>query len=440
MHKHIEKMMDLPIDFVQYTRQLMGEELYTRLLEGLSEEAPVSIRVNPFKCSKDVSIPLKDSEVPWCQYGFYLKHRPNFTFDPLFHAGLYYVQEASSMFHEHVIRQIINHIGNKDLRILDLCAAPGGKSIAIRSVLPDNCLLYSNEPNRTRAQILMENMLKWGHPDVVVTNNYAIGYHKAKLSFDIIVADVPCSGEGMFRKDKNAIQEWSKQNVEKCWKLQREIISDIWSCLKPGGFLIYSTCTFNEYENEQNVNWIAQELGADFVTIETKEEWNITGSLIDHHPVYRFIPGKTRGEGLFVAVLKKHATEDEQRLAHPRMSALKIMTYEPPTSNGKKKDIPNHAQALSIRFDKDEYPNVAIDYLQAISYLRKEAIVLPAEAPRGIVLLTYQQIPIGFAKNIGNRANNLYPMEWRIKSTYIPEHETILELAQPHIDGRHQED
>ena len=244
----------------------------------------------------------------------------------------------------------------------------------------------------------------------------------------------------MFRKDQNAIQEWSLQNVEKCWKLQREIISDIWPCLKPGGFLVYSTCTFNEKENEENVNWIAEELGADFITINIQDEWNITGSLVDHHPVYRFIPGKTRGEGLFVAVLRKHSHQEETKNTPPRMATLKVMTYEPTIANGKKKDIPNHAQALSIRFNKEDYPNVDIDYRQAICYLRKEAIVLPAETPRGIVLLTYHHIPIGFAKNIGNRANNLYPMEWRIKSTHIPEHETILELAQPHIDGGHNED
>ena len=431
-------MMNLPVDFEKYTRQLMGEQLYTELLNGLSEDVPVSIRVNPFKCPEHFSIPLKDDCVPWCQYGYYLKHRPNFTFDPLFHAGLYYVQEASSMFHEHVIQQLIHEIGNDDLRVLDLCAAPGGKSIAIRSILPDNCLLYSNEPIRARAQVLMENMLKWGHPNVVVTNNYARDYQRANMRFDIIVADVPCSGEGMFRKDANAIGEWNLQNVEKCWRLQREIITDIWPCLKPGGYLVYSTCTFNAHENEENVNWIAEQLGADFVNVHTKEEWNITGSLIDQHPMYRFIPGKTRGEGLFVAVLKKH--EDDAPNVHSREAMLRIMTDEQLVPPNKKKDIPNHSKALSIRLQRNEYPNVDIDYQQAISYLRKEAIVLPSETPRGIVLLTYQQAPIGFAKNIGNRANNLYPMEWRIKSTHIPEHETILEFAQPHLDGGHKED
>ena len=431
-------MMNLPVDFEKYTRQLMGEQLYTELLKGLSEDVPVSIRVNPFKCPEHFSIPLKDECVPWCQYGYYLKHRPNFTFDPLFHAGLYYVQEASSMFHEHVIQQLIHEIGNDDLRVLDLCAAPGGKSIAIRSILPDNGLLYSNEPIRARAQVLMENMLKWGHPNVVVTNNYARDYQRANMRFDIIVADVPCSGEGMFRKDANAIGEWNLQNVEKCWRLQREIITDIWPCLKPGGYLVYSTCTFNAHENEENVNWIAEQLGADFVNVHTKEEWNITGSLIDQHPMYRFIPGKTRGEGLFVAVLKKH--EDDTPNVYSREAMLRIMTDEQLVPPNKKKDIPNHSKALSIRLQRNEYPNVDIDYQQAISYLRKEAIVLPSETPRGIVLLTYQQAPIGFAKNIGNRANNLYPMEWRIKSTHIPEHETILEFAQPHLDGGHKED
>ena len=431
--------MDLPADFEQYTRRLMGEKLFAIYLNGLSEEAPVSIRINPFKCPSDVFIPLQDSIVPWSEYGYYLTHRPNFTFDPLFHAGLYYVQEASSMFHEHVIRQLMKEFSFNNLNVLDLCAAPGGKSITIRSVLPDESILYSNEPNRTRAQILMENMQKWGHPNVIVTNNYARDFQKARLLFDIVIADVPCSGEGMFRKDQHSIQEWSVQNVEKCRNLQREIISDIWPCLKPNGFLVYSTCTFNARENEENVNWIAEELGADYVTIDTKEEWGITGSLIDEHPVYRFIPGKTRGEGLFVAVLKKRSDDEMFQNIHPKTSYLRVMTDEQPLSSNKKKDIPPHSKALSIRLDRQEFPNVEINYSQAISYLRKEAIVLPIETPKGIVLLTYQDIPIGFAKNIGNRANNLYPTEWKIKSTHIPEHETILEFARPYYDGGHKE-
>lgn len=437
--------MILPPDFEKYTRKLMGEKLYGIFINGLANVAPTSIRLNPFKCPEGTKVAIADGRVPWSEYGYYLSHRPNFTFDPLLHAGAYYVQEASSMFIEYVFRQILNHHIPNPLTVLDLCAAPGGKSIATRSVLPEDSLLYSNEPIRPRAHILWENMQKMGHPNVVVTNNFARDFSKAKMSFDIIIADVPCSGEGMFRKDPNAIAEWSMKNVEKCWRLQREIVTDIWPCLKPNGILIYSTCTFNAHENEENVTWIAEELGADFIDIGIKEEWNITGALIDNHPVYRFLPGKTRGEGLFMAILKKReqgnrwvcrdesaystANNSQVKKGNSRVNML-LRPYPPIGSTSQvKKDLPPHSKALSIMDDDKDYPHIDIDYTQAINYLRKEAIVLPSDTPRGIVLLTYQHVPIGFAKNIGNRANNLYPQEWKIKSTHIPEHETILEFA-----------
>ena len=293
-------MKTLPEDFRTYTQALMGEKLYQRLEHAiLEEEAPTSIRINPFKC-KDA-----DGEpIPWCpENGRYLSTRPGFTFDPLLHAGLYYVQEASSMFVDMAIRQYVK----EPVMMLDLCAAPGGKSTAVRAALPEGSLLFSNEPMRTRSQILAENVQKFGHPDMIVTNNYPRDYKKSKLQFDVILTDVPCSGEGMFRKDEGAIGEWSTQNVNNCWQLQREIVSDIWNCLKPGGILIYSTCTFNAHEDEENVEWICEELGTEVMALEGVEDaWNITSNLTGtDFPVYRFIPGVSRGEGLFMAILKK---------------------------------------------------------------------------------------------------------------------------------------
>ena len=301
--------MNLPIDFEQYTRQLLGDSLYSRLKAGLdAETTPTSIRLNPFKAQgKDATSALYDVVVPWCkETGRYLKSRPNFTFDPLLHAGAYYVQEAGSMFVDNVVRNLIH----QPITMLDLCAAPGGKSTALRAALPEGSLLFSNEPMRTRAQILSENLQKFGHEDVVVTNNYPRDYRKSRLMFDAILADVPCSGEGMFRKDDGAREEWSLQNVENCWQLQREIVSDIWHCLRPGGLLIYSTCTFNAHEDEENVEWIASELGADFVEIPIEPEWKITPAVVGKAPVYRFMPGISRSEGLFLAVLRKHDNGD----------------------------------------------------------------------------------------------------------------------------------
>ena len=214
------------------------------------------------------------------------------------------------MFITHVLRSLADSslfTLHSSLHLLDMCAAPGGKSTAMRTVLPEGSTLVSNEPIPNRAQILLENITKWGWPDCIVTNNYPRDFRKAKILFDLILCDVPCSGEGMFRKDPATIGEWSPQNVEKCWRLQREIVSDAWECLNPGGLLIYSTCTYNIKENEENVRWIMETYDAEPVTIPTDPSWNITGSLLPGFdaPVYRFIPGITRSEGLFLCVLRK---------------------------------------------------------------------------------------------------------------------------------------
>ena len=448
--------MFLPKEFEDSTRQLMGDELYATFCRALDVPPPVSIRLNP-QMLKEGAWHVKDGErIPWSQYGYYLKERPNFTFDPLLHAGCYYVQEASSMFIEQVIRHLLDHTSLSSgevgggVSVLDLCAAPGGKSTCAAAVLPEGSTLYSNEPIRQRAQVLSENLQKWQLPTLLpspspwegrggvfpfhlTTNCYARDYQKAGMTFDLIIADVPCSGEGMFRKDEGAVREWSPENVEHCWQLQREIISDIWPCLQPGGFLIYSTCTFNTLENEENVKWICEKLGATFVEIPTEEDWQITGSLLPgfNAPVYRFIPGRTRGEGLFMAVMRK-----EERGARSEEDPSPS-----PSPKGKGKRSGNaklntmEQEFLQELRNATEAPRVEVDYRQAISYLRREALVLPPETPRGTVVITFRGFPLGLAKNIGNRANNQYPKEWRIKSTYIPEnYETILRHTEQNPD------
>lgn len=424
-------MVTLPEEFIRITRQLMGEERFASYLAAFDEEPPVSIRLNPKKINSQFSARLcrlarprilnsQFNLVPWCDYGYYLTHRPNFTFDPLLHAGCYYVQEAASMFIHHILKNLPFLEEGAGADILDLCAAPGGKSTCAISALPEGTKLWANEPIRQRASILLENITKWGYPDCTVTNNYPRDYVRSGLLFDIILCDVPCSGEGMFRRDPQTISEWSAQNVEKCWRLQREIVSDAWQCLRPGGVLIYSTCTFNTKENEENIRWILEHFDADILPMSTQPEWNITGSLLTGFdaPVYRFIPGITRSEGLFVAVIRKtipnlrptsipsHAGR-ESRYSKRQLSSLKIIN-PPSCAGGDEGDVP-------------------LSYPQAIAYLRGEAIVLPEEAPRGIVTVSFMGHPLGQVKNIGNRANNLYPKEWRIKSTHIPqEYEPIM--------------
>ena len=377
----------------------MGEERFNRYMEAFNEEAPTSIRLNP----RYHTGARPQHAVPWCEEGFYLEGRPSFTFDPLFHAGCYYVQEAASMFVCHVLRQFVL----EPVAMLDLCAAPGGKSTAARSILPEGSLLVSNEPITSRAQILLENITKWGWPDCIVTNNYPRDYRKAKTQFDVILCDVPCSGEGMFRKDPATISEWSLQNVEKCWRLQREIVADAWECLKSGGLLIYSTCTFNTKENEENVRWIMDTYEAEVLEIPTQPEWGITGSLLPdfNAPVYRFIPGITKSEGLFLCALRKKGECEHS----PK-------NYQLSTINSKLK-------VLSPDLPEGDHPRIDISYPDVLKYLRGEALTLPADTPRGIVTVTYKGIPLGPVKNIGNRANNLYPKPWRIKTTHLPSEE-----------------
>ena len=458
--------MNLPQAFTERTRQLLGEEQYQLFEQALQTEVPVSIRPNRLKCNQSV-----DGEpILWASSGIYLKNRPTFTFEPLFHAGCYYVQEASSMFVERVLQEYVK----EPVMMLDLCAAPGGKSTLCRTALPEGSLLVANEVMRNRSQILAENLIKWGYPDVVVTNNDPADFTELTHLFDVILTDVPCSGEGMFRKDQVAVDEWSVENVDVCWRRQRRILADIWPTLKPGGILIYSTCTFNREEDEDNVSWIAKELGADVLPVSVEEDWGITGNLVGKgFPVYRFLPHRTKGEGFFLAVLRKHEGElekialrsekkkkgkdNKQPLVVPKEAEswlknssaysyvmkdanvvafskayeqeyvllqhyLKVIHAGVTLAEIKGKDlIPHHSLAMSTELLEGVFPTAELSYEQAIAYLRKEGLVFNADIPRGYVLVTYKQIPLGFVKNIGNRANNLYPQEWRIRSGYLPE-------------------
>ena len=421
--------MQLPEAFIREIRLLMGEERFNRFMEAFNEDAPVSIRINPLIMRNEKLGMRNDdyqtsaySAVPWCSDGFYLEDRPQFTFDPLFHAGCYYVQEAASMFVTHVLKEIRNE--KLEMRnVLDLCAAPGGKSTAMRSVLPEDCVLVSNEPVPTRAQILLENITKWGAKNCIVTNHYPRDFKKAKAKFDLILCDVPCSGEGMFRKDPTTISEWSPQNVEKCWRLQREIVADAWECLNSGGILIYSTCTYNTKENEENVRWILDTYEAEALEIPIDPRWNITGSLLPGFdaPVYRFIPGITRSEGLFICALHKMRNEK----LGMRNDDYQTSTESAFSRNQHFSFLISHSllKILTPDLPQGVFPRVDLPYQKALQYLRGEALVLPYDTPKGLVTVTYKGIPLGPMKNIGNRANNLYPKPWRIKTTHLPTEE-----------------
>lgn len=437
----------------------MGTSLYSSFLKGMEEEPPVSIRFNPRK----ISCCKKTAEsVPWCEDGYYLMERPSFTFDPMLHAGLYYVQEAASMF----ISKVIKEYCSEPKVVLDLCAAPGGKSTCAISSLPKGSILVCNEPTRQRAEVLAENMHKWGYPNTIVTNNYPDKYSKSGLVFDMIICDVPCSGEGMFRKDPNSISEWSAQNVAKSACLQREIVEQAWKCLKQGGILIYSTCTFNLQENEANVEWICNNLGGSLLEVHTDKDWNIIGSLMDGvGPVYRFIPGVTKGEGLFMAVIRKCAKINYSRhkdrrikikasikridwLEHPdaytiveegveiyaipnemlnlyddlKASGMAILKTGITIGTIRGKDvIPHQSLLLSGEMKKETFPMVEIDYQQAISLLQRNQLQIGDSQAKGYMIVTFDGIAIGIIKNLGTRTNNLYPQAWRIKSSHLPD-------------------
>ena len=423
-------------------------------MDGLDNEPVVSIRINP---RKRVADPIGEP-VKWASDAFYLTSRPSFTADPLFHAGCYYVQEASSMFLEQVFKQYVD----TPVRVLDLCAAPGGKSTHTLSLLPEGSLFVANEPLPQRASILAENIIKWGVPATMVTRNEPADFTPFKEFFDIIIVDAPCSGEGMFRKDARAVAMWSTANVKTCVARQRAILTDIWESLRPGGLLVYSTCTFNAHEDEEMTAWIRDELGAEPLPVKTAPEWGVTGNLTeDNAPVYRFIPGHTRGEGFFLALLRKDgdapaaqprpqrsrptplpkgcdsakkwmsATEEytftmngDTLTALPTMhkpamdalqSRLKVLHCGVPVATVKNnKLLPQHPLAMSAALNRDAFPQVELTCEQALAYLHREALSLP-DAPMGIILFTYKDTPLGFAKNVGNRVNNLYPAEWRIR-------------------------
>lgn len=453
--------MDLPSEFVGQTKPLLGEE-WDEFLSSLSKESPTSIRLNKRKSGH---LFLTDVEpVPWCSDAYYLSHRPQFTFDPLLHAGCYYVQEASSMF----IRRVFEQYVEGDVKILDLCAAPGGKSTLLLDAMSEDSLLVSNEVIRSRAHILSENLLKWGNPNVIVTNNDPAKLGELKHFFDIILVDAPCSGEGMFRKDKEAVHEWSLANVQLCKERQRRIVSDAWDALKPEGLMLYSTCTYNTSENEDNVQWIADELGAEILLIAVQEEWGISGAKKGDMPVCRFFPHRTKGEGFFLSLLQKGAGDlspinikknqskrnnstsafvkdyiclsenfdfmadgnsyrafrksiiEDIRLISSKLNTLSSGIY---IGELKGKDfIPSQSLAMSDKLNMEVFNICEVDWQTAMAYLKRELLILP-DQPKGYVLLTYRGKPLGFVKNIGNRANNLYPQEWRIRSNNLPESE-----------------
>lgn len=416
------------------------------------------LSTNPFhsKLNSENSSLKIHSSIPWCPTGYYLQERPFFTFDPLFHAGTYYVQEASSMFLWDILQQTVGKSSQQ--KVLDLCAAPGGKSTLLASYFTDG-LIVSNEVIKSRAAILTENITKWGADHVVVTNNDPKDFQRLKNFFDVIVIDAPCSGSGLFRKDPHAINEWSEANVNLCNLRQQRIIADVLPALKQNGILIYSTCSYSKQEDEDVLDWLVDELQVTSCKLQINHEWNIieTESSKNKAFGYRFFPDKIKGEGFFIAALKKingevESVQLEQMLQLPNKQELQQLfsfitlpqNYKVFKQNDalkaikeiwlsslkqlvkhlyikkagvelgtiKQKDfIPSHELALSF-ISLQNIATVELQKDMALQYLRRKNLFI--DAPKGWTIVTHGGVPLGWIKVLPNRINNYYPQEWRI--------------------------
>jgi NOL1/NOP2/sun family putative RNA methylase len=451
----------LPQSLLQSLESVKGFNRKAFEAVHLSGEQITSIRFNPEKYARIKNEYLSSvnshlSSVPWCEHGYYLNERPSFTFDPLFHAGAYYVQEASSMFLWEVLKQTASNSSPK--KILDLCAAPGGKSTLLASYFT-NGLIVSNDVIKSRAAILTENITKWGADHVIVTNNDAQHFQSLKNYFDVIVIDAPCSGSGLFRKDPNAINEWSKENVKLCSSRQQRIVADVFSSLKKDGVLIYSTCSYSKEEDENILDWMMNEFQVNSLKLEVEENWNIIETESEKNKAfgYRFYPDKIKGEGFFIAVFKKTKDEEdnylsEQNLAYPTKQEIQhiqsFISLSDDYSVFKQNDyfraikkewlhdikllanqlyikkagveigiikgkdfIPSHELAVSV-LPKQSLFSIELDKDQALQYLRRKDIFV--QGNKGWNLMTYCGLPLGWAKVLPNRVNNYYPPEWRI--------------------------
>jgi 16S rRNA C967 or C1407 C5-methylase (RsmB/RsmF family)/NOL1/NOP2/fmu family ribosome biogenesis protein len=453
---------NLPVVLLNELRNINGFDEASFI--AAHQQLPVtSVRINPGKQSNLFGTSPK---VPWCENGIYLPERPVFTLDPAFHAGAYYVQEASSMFLDHLLRSILPE--RNGLRVLDLCAAPGGKSTLIASLLGKDSLLISNDVIRNRATILDENMTRWGYMNTWVSSNDPRDFGKLSGYFDVIVVDAPCSGSGLFRKDERALNDWTEANVKLCCERQQRILTDVWPALKQDGILVYATCSYSQKEDEDILDWLATNYFVQSLEVPVKEEWGIVTTRSPEKNVngYRFFPGKVAGEGFFIAALRKKEGADSlsesrfksgndkkiQQMAGYLLSDPDSVVYIKTDNEhygalnplqeqdfqflqkavyfrkaGLKlgapagKDwVPAHEVALSIDAS-DILPGLDVNKDQALHFLKREEMGV-GDLPKGWLLVKYDGLGLGWVKSLGNRVNNYFPKHWRIRME-LPENE-----------------
>lgn len=445
--------MQLPVSLLDSLEGLAGFERAAFLHRHAEQDSMTSLRLNP---SKQVSLPYALTPVPWASAGFYVHPRPSFTMDPLFHAGCYYVQEASSMLLEQAFLQV--KAAARPVAALDLCAAPGGKTTHLYSLLPAGSLLVANEVIRTRVPLLRDNCIKWGSSSVVVTQNDPAHFQSLQGHFDWITLDAPCSGSGLFRRDPTAIDEWSESNVTHCVQRQQRILAAAWQALKPGGILFYATCSYSVQENEQNMEWLCQQFNAQHLPLTMAPEWGIVTSSLG----YRCWPHRMRGEGFYCCCMQKplldpgHTSKKSTKtitlLSANKQDRLKswinlkeqvivehaeqLFAWPAPLMDHlelikqhlyiqyagirigkwvKDKLIPDHALAMTTQLSK-EVPRVALQKEQAIAFLQRKEFELTAPS-RGWNLVTYEGVGLGWINQLEGRFNNYYPKELRILKT-----------------------
>lgn len=453
--------MSLPKHFLSSLQQAKGVDIAAFEETHHKQEQITSVRINTLKQQKSStniieSFGCSTEKVAWCNDGFYLQQRPSFTQNPFLHAGAFYVQEASSMFLQTIMQQIFEN--NTQQKVLDVCAAPGGKTTLLANFFKEG-LVVSNEVIKTRAGILVENCIKWGTENIIVTNNDPKDFSTLPNFFDALVIDAPCSGSGMFRKDETALHEWSLENVTLCSQRQKRILADVMDCLKEQGFIIYSTCSYSVEENEDIVDWMMNEFDVQTIKINLQQSWNIVETESDKHKGfgYRFYPDKIKGEGFFVAVLQKknvtktqnkktknlpnasnqeislfqqHIEHIDQLQVFKNNQAFRVIkkihfnTLEVLANNLyikkagiglgeiKGKDfIPSHELAVSM-LQLVNFATISFNIEDALRYLKKKE--LNVQADKGWILVTYFSLPLGWMKVLPNRINNYYPQEWRI--------------------------
>ena len=443
--------MELPVEFVQSMRARLGQD-YEAWEASMAASPPVSVRINPAKISHAPAL----EPIPWTSHGFYLPLRPSFAQDPAWHAGAYYVQEASSMLIEAAIP---TNLRDRPIRALDLCGAPGGKTTHLSSLIHPHSLIVANEVIRQRSKVLLENISKWGSGNVLVTNQDPRALGQLQGFFDLILVDAPCSGEGMFRKDPDAIAEWSPEHVQLCAARQQRILEDIWPALRPGGVLIYSTCTWNKQEDEEQIDAFLRTHNAALLPISVSPDWGLSETPLAQASVFHCLPHQVKGEGFFLAAIQKTEEdypreestrwkkltladkkdrqalsdwmpEDWSLLSHaeflyalPEVSLSatdeflrRIPVLQAGVELGEKKGKdyrPAPAAAWWTSLNQDAFETMSLDHEEALRFLRRDPQSF--SAPKSWLLMQYEAVSMGWAKGLGNRINNYYPQPWRMR-------------------------